>query len=83
MSSLFPFLYQTLWHCFEDVGEYWTRIHEALLPLTTSAQVSATLDCDVGSVGEVNEATHLTSVLVHSIIHGVQCEDGYVRSSLK
>jgi hypothetical protein len=66
----------------DDVGKAWTRIHEALLPFATSGQASTTLDCAVGSVGEENEATSLTSLLVHNIIHGVQCEDGYVRSSV-
>jgi hypothetical protein len=66
----------------DEVEEAWTRIHEVLLPFVTSGQVSTTLDCDVGSVGEVNEATSLTWVLVHNIIHGVQCEDRAVRSSV-
>jgi hypothetical protein len=67
----------------DEVEEAWTRIHEVLLPFVTSGQVSTTLDCTVGSVGEVNEATSLTWVLAHNIIHGVQCEDEAVRSLVK
>jgi hypothetical protein len=67
----------------DEVEGAWTHIHEVLLPFVTSGQVSTTLDCAMGSVGEVNEATSLIWLLVHNIIHGAQCEDTAVRSSVK